>query len=94
MFRKSQHPAGAALAEQGRFTDPSVPSRSCCCPAQPVVMVLIPPRGDRTDAADLWLCGHHYRASRGALLAAGAIVLDLTLKETSPQLPEEAPSPA
>lgn len=28
---------------------------------------------------DLWLCGHHYRASLHALLAAGATVEDLTL---------------
>jgi hypothetical protein len=27
---------------------------------------------------DLWLCGHHYRASLPALLASGAIAEELT----------------
>ncbi|WP_300602965.1 hypothetical protein [Trebonia sp.] len=58
--------------------DPSVPSRSCCCPARPMVKVIMPPAPGRPDPVDLWLCGHHYRASRAALLAAGADVEDLT----------------
>ena len=60
------------------LTDPSVPSRSCCCPARPVVKVIMPAAPGRPNPVDLWLCGHHYRASRAALLAAGADVEDLT----------------
>jgi hypothetical protein len=51
--------------------------RACCCPARPVVIVLIPPGDGRPHTTDLLLCGHHYRASRPALAAAGATVLSL-----------------
>jgi len=64
--------------EERRFTDPSVPSRACCCPARPVVRVIMPPTATRPRPVDLWLCGHHYRASLKALQAAGASVEDLT----------------
>jgi hypothetical protein len=60
------------------FTDPAIPSRACCCPARPVVRVIMPPAANRANPVDLWLCGHHYRASLEALRAAGAIVEDLT----------------
>jgi hypothetical protein len=43
-----------------------------------VVKVLIPPAPGRPHSADLLLCGHHYRLSRGALAAAGAVTLDQT----------------
>jgi hypothetical protein len=46
--------------------------RSCCCPAQPVVRVIMPPTPRRRHSVDLLLCGHHYRVSRQALAAAGA----------------------
>jgi hypothetical protein len=65
--------------EEPRFTDPAIPSRACCCPARPVVRVIMPPTADRTHPVDLWLCGHHYRTSLHALLAAGATVEDLTV---------------
>lgn len=45
----------------------------------------MPPTANRPHPVDLWLCGHHYRASLGALLAAGAKVEDLTMPaELSP----------
>ena len=50
--------------------------RACCCPARPVVRVLIPPAPARPHSADLLLCGHHYRASGAALAAAGALIMD------------------
>jgi hypothetical protein len=50
--------------------------RSCCCSAKPLVVALIPPAPGRPHPTDLLLCGHHYRASRAALAAAGAIVMD------------------
>ncbi len=68
-----------------RWTDPSVPARACCCPARPVVKVLMPPAPGRAHPVDLWLCGHHYHASLAALRAAGAAVEDLTLAAGQPQ---------
>jgi len=51
--------------------------RACCCSARPAVVAVIPPGASRTAPTDLLLCGHHYRLSRPALAAKGAIVLDL-----------------
>jgi hypothetical protein len=51
--------------------------RSCCCSAKPLIIVLIPPTPRRPHQTDLLLCGHHYRASRSALAAAGATVMDI-----------------
>jgi hypothetical protein len=51
--------------------------RACCCPADPVVRVIMPPAAGRPHSVDLLLCGHHYRVSRRALGAAGALVLPL-----------------
>lgn len=78
MFRKHPSAIGTHALEQARFVDPSIPSRSCCCPARPVVRVLMPPAAGRTHPVDLWLCGHHYRLSSQVLCAAGAVVEDLT----------------
>jgi len=50
---------------------------ACCCPASPVVRVIMPPAAGRPHSVDLLLCGHHYRVSRRALDAAGALVLPL-----------------
>ena len=57
---------------------PRLADRSCCCPARPVVMVLIPATSARPHPVDLLLCGHHYLASRAALAATGAVVVDET----------------
>ena len=51
--------------------------RACCCPAKPVVIVVMPPVPGRPHQTDLLLCGHHYRVSRHALAAAGATVVDI-----------------
>jgi hypothetical protein len=51
--------------------------RACCCPGQPVVRVIMPPTPERRHSVDLLLCGHHYRVSRGALLAARARIENL-----------------
>jgi hypothetical protein len=50
--------------------------RSCCCLAKPAVAAVLPPAPGRDHATDLLLCGHHYRACRHALAAAGAAVMD------------------
>jgi hypothetical protein len=55
-----------------------VADRACCCPATPVVSVIMPPAPGRPHPVDLLLCGHHFRVSRAALAAAGAAVYDDT----------------
>jgi hypothetical protein len=63
-----------------RPPDDAIPSRevagtlACCCPAWAMVQVVMPPTPARPYETDLLLCGHHYRASRTALAAAGAVV--------------------
>jgi len=49
------------------------PGRSCCCAAPPLVKVLLPTGDHRV--VDLFLCGHHYRASLGPLALADATVV-------------------
>lgn len=84
MFSRQQaHPI--PVPGRLRWTDPSVPARACCCPARPVVKVLIPPAPGRAHPVDLWLCGHHYRASLTALRAAGTVVEELTGLADQPQ---------
>jgi hypothetical protein len=51
--------------------------RACCCPAQPVVRVIMPPTPQRPHSVDLLLCGHHYRVSRQALVVARARIENL-----------------
>ena len=83
MFSKSRD-VEAAVADLPGFTDPSVPMQACCCPARPVVKVMMPPTSGRPHPVDLWLCGHHYRASLAALLTANASVDDLTVASDQP----------
>ena len=47
---------------------------ACCCPATPVVRVVLPPTLVRPHPTDLLLCGHHYRVSRQRLAALNATV--------------------
>jgi hypothetical protein len=51
--------------------------RACCCAALPAVIAVLPPSAGRSNATDLLLCGHHYRASVTALAAREATILDL-----------------
>lgn len=77
MFSRNpaQRSHGEATAhERLTFADPAVPARACCCPAMPIVKVSMPPVPGRPYPVDLWLCGHHYRASLAVLDAAGAMV--------------------
>ena len=62
------------LAQLG--TPIAVNDRACCCPARPVVSVVMPPTASRPYPTDLLLCGHHYRVSQASLRAAGATVYD------------------
>lgn len=60
----------------------SVPDRACCCTARPMVKVIMPASTARPHPVDLWLCGHHWRASRAAVCAAGATVHRVDVPET------------
>ncbi len=66
-------PAGD-LAQLGRPI--AANQRGCCCPARPMVTVIMPPTASRPYPMDLLLCGHHYRVSQAALRAAGATAYD------------------
>lgn len=68
-------PPGTPLGTGSR--PPAVPTRSCCCPARPAVLVIMPPVPARPHETDLLLCGHHFRASQRALAYAGAAIRSL-----------------
>lgn len=78
MFRRRERASTAGCLTQMNeaplltVADPAVPMRACCCPARPMVKVVLPPVPGRPRPVDLWLCNHHYQASRVALGAAGA----------------------
>lgn len=68
-----------AVDDQAAWSGPPpLADRGCCCPARPVVRVLIPPGSARPHSVDLLLCGHHYLASRTALAGARAVAIDET----------------
>jgi len=52
--------------------------RACCCPARPVVTVVIPAGRGHPHPVDLLLCGHHYRVNLAVLRAVGADAYDET----------------
>ena len=68
---------GAAAGKNGmlpqRAAPFSVTDQACCCPARPVVMVILPATSTSPFPADLLLCGHHFRLSQWTLAAAGAV---------------------
>jgi hypothetical protein len=69
--------AGTSPDDQAAWSGPhDLGDRACCCPARPVMRVLIPPAPARPHSADLLLCGHHYQASRAALATAGALIIN------------------
>jgi len=70
-------PAGDELPGPARRRI-ALADRACCCPARPVVTVIIPAGRGRPHPVDLLLCGHHYRVSVAALHAVGADVYDET----------------
>lgn len=82
-------PRHSVMAPAGEAAAPPDPARdwaemllradsACCCPARPLFVAMLPPAPGRLEPVDLLLCGHHYRAARTALAAAGAIVFDAT----------------
>ena len=75
--RTRQDTAPPAATAFGELSDIRRAGRSCCCSAGPMVVAFISASPGRPHRTDLLLCGHHYRASRQALAAAGATVVDL-----------------
>ena len=66
------------VADLERAVPLDVAARACCCPARPLVTVVMPPTASRPHPIDLLLCGHHFRVSHAALQAAGASAYDDT----------------
>ncbi len=74
----SQHIDWEALRTAGQ---------ACCCPARPAVIAIMPPSPGRDHRTDLLMCMHHFRLSRAALGAAGAVVVDLNRRVIPPDMP-------
>jgi hypothetical protein len=77
-------PAPAPAEPAGRYFLWTA-ERACCCLAKPAVVAVLPPAPGRDHATDLLLCGHHYRACRHALGAAGARIMDETGQPVTPR---------
>jgi hypothetical protein len=84
MNARSMHPAGRRTTAPALLHDdtidasgPVILGPACCCPANPVVRVVMPATAARPHRTELLLCGHHYRVSRQALVAANATVIEL-----------------
>src|SRR5271165_3357401 len=84
MNAKFFHPARGGSVPPARIHDDTIAASqaiprgsACCCPARPVVQVVMPPTATRPHRTELLLCGHHYRVSRQALAAANATVTEL-----------------
>lgn len=69
--------------------------RACCCPAEPVVRVVLPPSPTRAQTTDLLLCARHYRISRHAFIAAEAAICELPgiSGDVAEWIDSEAPEP-
>lgn len=75
----------------------TITEQACCCPARPVVTVVLPPTAKRPHTVDLLLCGHHYRLCRDGLAAAGAVVYGETgapIQATADRYELSCPEPA
>lgn len=76
-YRARRADGGTGRPEHDRIEhvpDAVAVGRADCCPARPVVGVIMPPGPARPHETDLMLCGHHYRVSRMALARAHASV--------------------
>jgi hypothetical protein len=91
MNARTPNPAGQRSTAPGLLHDDTIGADSavalgpaCCCPAHPVVRVVMPATAARPHRTELLLCGHHYRVSRQALAAASATVTELRGPAGSP----------
>jgi len=63
------------VATSAGLVTPLLPAdRSCCCSAPPAFTVVVSRSLPKPHSVDLLMCGHHYRQSRVALAALGALV--------------------
>ena len=76
--RRARPAEGLADSLDDRLGPLGLADRSCCCSAAPAVTVLIPATSACPRRVDLLLCRHHYRVSRTALAAVGAVAIDET----------------
>jgi hypothetical protein len=105
MDARSLHPAGRSATASALLHDDTIGAGgpvalgpACCCPANPVVRVIMPATAARPHRTELLLCGHHYRVSRQALAAANATIAELPGPAGSPPVallpgPPGAPVP-
>ena len=91
MDARSLHPAGRSATASALLHDDTIEAGSpvalgpaCCCPANPVVRVIMPASAARHHRTELLLCGHHYRVSRQALAAANATIAEIPRPAGSP----------
>jgi hypothetical protein len=91
MDARSLHPAGRSATASALLHDDTIEAGSpvalgpaCCCPANPVVRVIMPATAARPHRTELLLCGHHYRVSRQALAAANATIAEIPRPAGSP----------
>jgi hypothetical protein len=91
MNARSWHPAGQGATAPGpphddiiKADSPVTVGPACCCPANPVVRVIMPANAARPHDTELLLCGHHYRVSRQALATAGATATEVLGPAGSP----------
>jgi hypothetical protein len=63
--------------------------RACCCPAKPVVLVIMPPTAGRPQPTELLLCWQHYLVSQRSLAAARATA---HLADNTPAMDARSPS--
>ena len=91
MDARSLHPAGRSATASALLHDDTIEAGSpvalgpaCCCPANPVVRVIMPASAARHHRTELLLCGHHYRVSRQALAAANATITEIPRPAGSP----------
>ena len=75
--RADQAESAAGLFSPAAQAQPGPADRACCCVARAVVRVVMPQTSGRPHETELLLCGHHYRVSRDALVAARARVEEL-----------------
>jgi len=61
--------------------------RSCCCPARPAVIAIMPPAQGRDHRTELLLCMHHFRRARATLRRDGAVVVDFDRRIIAPDAP-------
>jgi hypothetical protein len=91
MNARPPHPAGQRSTAPGLLHDDTIEAGgpvtlgpACCCPANPVVRVIMPATAARPHRTELLLCGHHYRVSCEALAVANATVTELLGPAGSP----------